>query len=92
MAGDWAKWALSACVSAMLTGTAAWFTFGNDKVTRADMVEYVAQQQIPTDLRLDTTEADNTELRAVVKETSGQVQNLTVELRSFVAEMRAASK
>ena len=91
-ADTWVRMLLSACVSMILTGTGAWFTFGQNKITRVEMVEYVAQQNIPTDLRLDTTEASTSELRSLVKSLTEQQQSLTIELRTFVAEIRASKK
>lgn len=86
----WVRMALAACVSMILTGTAAWFTFGANKITRTDMVEYVAEQnKIPT-LRIDTNDAADKELRDTVTKLADSQQGLVVELRSFVAEMRAA--
>jgi hypothetical protein len=39
---DIMKMAVSAMVAMLVTGAAAWMVFGQDKVTRTEMVDYVA--------------------------------------------------
>lgn len=41
------KIALAACVAMLCTGAGAWMVFGQDKVTRAEMKEYVGDQLEP---------------------------------------------
>lgn len=38
------KMALAACIGVIVTGATAWVAFGQDKVTRPEMAEYVGQQ------------------------------------------------
>jgi hypothetical protein len=42
--GFW-KTATITLTGVVLTGAAAWITFGQTKITRADMLEYVAQEK-----------------------------------------------
>jgi len=41
------KLALAACLAMIGTGATAWFVFGQDKVTRPEMKEYVTDQLVP---------------------------------------------
>lgn len=96
---DWTKTMLAACISCMLTGTAAWFTFGQNKVTRPEMVQYIAEHDlvaVESDklvaLRLDKNDAGDVELRGLVKDLTKEQQAVVLELRSFIVEMRAAKQ
>lgn len=77
----------------LLTGAAAWLTFGQDKVSRQDMVEYVSlygpwsKERGEVLAAIANTAKGLEELRVLVKELAAQQQAGLVEQRVLVSRV-----
>lgn len=90
--GALVKMALAACLSVIVTGTTAWLVFGQDKVTRAEMTDYVRNQapwiaergEIQSQIRQNASSVGKLE-SSVDKLISAQ-QELLIEQRVLVTK------
>lgn len=81
---DLSKMALTACVSIILTGGAAWFAFGRDVTTRPEVEAMIAQSLVPITLSANANAAQTTELRSSITKLVESQQGLVVEQRVLI--------
>lgn len=81
---DLSKMALTACVSIILTGGAAWFAFGRDVTTRTEVEAMIAQSLVPITLSANANAAQTTELRTSITKLVESQQGLVVEQRVLI--------
>lgn len=85
---DISKLALTACISIILTGAAAWIAFGRDATTRPEVQEMIAQYLAPANAAFEariTAQANATaELKGCVTDLVKAQQGLVVEQRVLI--------
>jgi hypothetical protein len=81
---DLSKMSLTACISIILTGGAAWFAFGRDVTTRPEVEAMIAQSLVPITLSANANAAQTMELRSSVTELVKAQQGLVVEQRVLI--------
>jgi len=81
---DLSKMALTACISVILTGGAAWFAFGRDVTTRPEVEAMIAQSLVPINLSASATALQTAELKGSVIELVKAQNALVVEQRVMI--------
>lgn len=83
--------------SILVTGAAAWMTFGADKITRPEMETYVssqspwAKQREVVEMRLKQHDESFTRLEAQVGRAVASINELVVELRVLTTRLDATA-
>lgn len=86
---DLSKMALTACISIILTGGAAWTAFGRDTVTRSEVEALVATSLVPVNLASNANAATTAELKGSVIELVKAQQALVVEQRVMIERVNS---
>jgi hypothetical protein len=86
---DLSKMSLTACISIILTGGAAWFAFGRDVTTRPEVEAMIAQSLVPINLSSNQNAMATIELKGSVTELIKAQQGLIVEQRVLIERVNA---
>lgn len=86
---DLSKMALTACISVILTGGAAWFAFGRDVTTRPEVEAMIATSLVPINLASNANATATAELKGSVIELVRAQQGLVVEQRVLIERVNA---
>jgi len=78
------KIALTACVSIILTGAAAWFAFGRDLTSRPEVEAIVSRNNSTIELRISASAVQMSELKGSVTKLVEAQQALVVEQRVLI--------
>lgn len=81
---DLSKMSLTACISIILTGGAAWFAFGRDVITRSEAEAMIAQSLVPVQIASNANAATTAELKGSVIDLVKAQQALVVEQRVMI--------
>lgn len=81
---DLMKMALTACLSIIVTGAAAWMVFGQDRPARAEIQNMISQSLLIIDAKVQANSASALRLEGSVTDLVKAQQALVIEQRVLI--------